>query len=238
MKFSERWLREFVDPPGDTGALVHQLTMQGLEVESVEKAGPSLDQVVVGRVTGISPHPNADRLRVCQVDVGASALQIVCGAANVRVGGTYPVALPGATLPGGLVIRSAALRGVDSGGMLCSRAELGLLGDMGSAGGGEGLLELDDSAFPGMPAVAALGLDDQVLDLKITPNRADCFSLLGIARDLAATSGLHFAEPTPVPVATQAAPSFVVSIQDSVACPVFVVRTIDFENAPFTLKIN
>ena len=226
MKFSERWLREFVDPPGDTGALVHQLTMQGLEVESVEKAGPSLDAVVVGRVTEISPHPNADRLRVCQVDVGGSALQIVCGAANVRVGGIYPVALPGATLPGGVVIRSAALRGVDSGGMLCSRAELGLLGDMGSAGGGEGLLEFDDSAFPGMPAVAALGLDDQVLDLKITPNRADCFSLLGIARDLAATTGLHFAEPTPVPVATQAAACVVVNIQDSVACPVFVVRTI------------
>ncbi len=226
MKFSERWLRELVDPPGDTGALVHQLTMQGLEVESVEQAGPSLDKVVVGRVTGMSPHPNADRLRVCQVDVGGSTLQIVCGAANVRVGGTYPVALPGATLPGALVIRSAALRGVDSGGMLCSRAELGLLGDMGSAGGGEGLLELDDSAFPGMPAVAALGLDDQVLDLKITPNRADCFSLLGIARDLAATTGLHFAEPTPFPVATQAATSIVVSIEDSVACPVFVVRTI------------
>ena len=226
MKFSERWLRELLDPPGDTGVLVHQLTMQGLEVESVEQAGPSLDNVVVGRVTAISPHPNADRLRVCQVDVGGSALQIVCGAANVRAGGTYPVALPGAALPGGLVIRSAALRGVDSAGMLCSRAELGLPGDMGAAGGAEGLLELDHSAVPGKPIVAAMGLDDQILDLKITPNRADCFSILGIARDLAATTGLHFTEPAPLPVATQAAHSVVVSIEDSAACPVFVVRTI------------
>ncbi len=226
MRFSERWLRELVDPPGDTGVLVHQLTMQGLEVESVEQAGPSLDNVVVGRVTAISPHPNADRLRVCQVDVGGSALQIVCGAANVRAGGTYPVALPGAALPGGLVIRSAVLRGVDSAGMLCSRAELGLLGDMGAAGGAEGLLELDHSAVPGKPIVAAMGLDDQILDLKITPNRADCFSILGIARDLAATTGLHFTEPAPLPVVTQAAHSVVVSIEDSVACPVFVVRTI------------
>lgn len=137
MKISERWLREFVSPSGDTAALVHQLTMQGLEVEGVEDAGPPLPQVVVGRVTDVAPHPNADRLRVCQVDVAGKTVQIVCGAANVRAGGLYPVALPGATLPGGLTIRSAALRGVDSAGMLCSAAELGL-GDAGSSGKGEG----------------------------------------------------------------------------------------------------
>ncbi len=226
MKFSERWLRELVDHPGDTVALVHQLTMQGLEVESVEPAGPPLEQVVVGRVTALAPHPNADRLRVCQVDTGDGLVQIVCGAANVQVGGSYPVALPGATLPGGLVIRSAALRGIESSGMLCSAVELGLSADTSPAGKGEGLLELDHSLLPGMPIVGALALDDQILDLKITPNRADCFSVLGVARDLAATTGLYFAEPRIVPVPTQATQAVTVSIGDAVACPVFATRTI------------
>jgi len=232
MKISERWLRELANPPGDTAALVHQLTMQGLEVESVEAAGPSLERVVVARVTAVAPHPNADRLRVCQVDAGGSTMQIVCGAANVRAGGLYAVALPGATLPGGLAIRSAALRGVDSAGMLCSAAELGLLGDKSDKGDpdparkGEGLLELDQGLVPGMPIGAALSLDDQILDLKITPNRADCFSVLGVARDLAATTGLAFAEPQAAPVPTEASQTVSVRIEDAAGCPVFVARTI------------
>ena len=127
MKISELWLREFASPPGDTAALVHQLTMQGLEVESIEAAGPSLDGVVVGRVLDVAPHPNADRLRVCQVDVGTGTVQIVCGAANVRRG--RPLSGSAARARSCLAawsIGRAALRGVESGGMLCSAAELGL----------------------------------------------------------------------------------------------------------------
>ena len=226
MKISEYWLRELVSPPGDTAALLHQLTMQGLEVEGVESAGPLLEHVVVGRVAEVAPHPNADRLRICQVDVGNRSVQIVCGAANVRAGGVYPAALPGATLPGGLVIRSATLRGAESAGMLCSIAELGLLGDQGPASQEEGLLELDPGLAAGTPLAVALTLDDQILDLKITPNRADCFSVLGVARDLAAATGVAFAEPEirPVPPANQQRVS--VQIEDLNGCPVFVVRTI------------
>ena len=226
MKISEHWLRELVSPPGDTAALLHQLTMQGLEVEGVESAGPPLEHVVVGRVAEVTPHPNADRLRICQVDVGNRSLQIVCGAANVRAGGVYPAALPGATLPGGLVIRSATLRGAESAGMLCSIAELGLPGDQGQANQEEGLLELDPGLVAGTPLAVALTLDDQILDLKITPNRADCFSVLGVARDLAAATGVAFAEPEIRPVPPANLQRVSVQIEDPNGCPVFVVRTI------------
>ena len=240
MKISEHWLRELVSPPGDTAVLLHQLTMQGLEVEGVESAGPLLEHVVVGRVAEVAPHPNADRLRVCQVDVGDRTVQIVCGAANVRAGGVYPAALPGARLPGGLVIRSATLRGTESAGMLCSTVELGLLGDQGPAGQQEGLLELDQALAAGTPLAVALTLNDQILDLKITPNRADCFSVLGVARDLAATTGVAFADPEikPVPPVNRQVVS--VRIEDQDACPVFAVRTIHGVRAdatsPFWLR--
>lgn len=225
MKISELWLREFANPPGDTAALVHQLTMQGLEVESVEAAGPPLEGIVVGRVDRVAPHPNADRLRICQVDVGTGTVQIVCGAPNVRAGGLYPTALPGATLPGGLVIGKAVLRGVDSGGMLCSAAELGL-GEGGSAARAEGLLELDPASFPGATVSTALALPDCVLDVKITPNRADCFSVVGVARDLAATSQLAFVEPVGPVVPSASADSFPVRIEDPSASPAFLVRAV------------
>jgi phenylalanyl-tRNA synthetase beta chain len=240
MKISEHWLRELVSPPGDTAALLHQLTMQGLEVEGVESAGPALEHVVVGRVAAVAPHPNADRLRVCQVDVGGRTLQIVCGAANVRAGGVYPTALPGAKLPGGLVIRSATLRGTESAGMLCSTAELGLPGDQGPAGQQEGLLELDQALVAGTPLAVAMTFNDQILDLKITPNRADCFSVLGVARDLAATTGLAFADPEIKPVPPVDSQVVSVRIEDPDACPVFVVRTIQGVRAdatsPFWLR--
>ncbi len=225
MKISESWLREFASPPGDTAVLVHQLTMQGLEVESVEAAGPPLDGVVVGRVLDVAPHPNADRLRVCQVDVGTQTVQIVCGAANVRPGGLYPVALPGAILPTGMEIGRAALRGVESGGMLCSAAELGL-GEPGAAARAEGLLELDPAGRPGSPVAAALSLPDHILELKITPNRADCFSVVGVARDLAATTGLAFAEPAVPSVPDQTGSGFPVRVEDPAGSPTFLVRAV------------
>ena len=224
MKISEKWLREFASPPGDTESLVHQLTMQGLEVEDVEPAAPPLDGVVVGRVVTLAPHPNADRLRVCQVDVGTATVQIVCGAPNVCEDGRYPVALPGVALPGGLVIKTARLCGVESSGMLCSAAELGLAD--ADSGRGEGLLDLEPTAVPGSSVVAVLALDDRILDLKITPNRADCFSVVGVARDLAACTGLAFGEPEVpvVPPADQHA--FPVRIEAATDSPVFAVRVI------------
>ncbi|MEO8445134.1 MAG: phenylalanine--tRNA ligase subunit beta [Gammaproteobacteria bacterium] len=225
MKISELWLREWVNFRGDTAALVHQLTMQGLEVESIEPAGPPLEHVVVGRVVAVAPHPNADRLRVCQVDGGAMTVQVVCGAANVRAGGVYPLALPGAAMPGGLSISRTSLRGVDSAGMLCSAAELGI-GDAGAAARAEGLLELDASLAAGTPLCAALQLDDRILDLKITPNRADCFSVLGVARDLAATTGLPFAEPGTIPVPAEGGHVTSSLVDEPGLCPTFAVRAV------------
>lgn len=239
MKISELWLREFASPPGNTADLVHQLTMQGLEVESVEPAGPSLDGVVVGRVLEVVPHPNADRLRVCQVDVGTGTVQIVCGAPNVRPGCTYPAALPGSVLPGGMVIRKAALRGVESGGMLCSAAELGM-GEGGASARAEGLLELDAGSRPGLAIGAVLGLPDTILDIKITPNRADCFSVVGVARDLAATKGLDLAVPAIPEVPPRTATVWPVTVADTVAAPSFMVRVVSAispdAKSPFWLR--
>ena len=225
MKVSEHWLREMASPPGDTAALIQQLTMQGLEVESVEAAAIVSAHVVVARVLEVVPHPNADRLRVCQVDVGENVTQIVCGAPNVRAGGLYPAALPGATLPGGLTIGSATLRGVQSEGMLCSAVELGLARPDSDARG-EGLLELDAGLSPGTSIAAALHLDDQILDLKITPNRADCFSVVGVARDLAATTGVPFRAPVTHRIPAQDETLVPVSIEDPAASPVFAMRTV------------
>ncbi|KPJ87367.1 MAG: hypothetical protein AMJ53_18280, partial [Gammaproteobacteria bacterium SG8_11] len=127
MKFSEQWLRQWVDPNVSTEQLAHQLTMAGLEVDAIEPVAPKLDHVVVGKVISLKPHPDADKLRVCQVDVGkADLLNIVCGAPNVEKDGCYPVALIGAELPGGFKIKKAKLRGVESYGMLCSAKEIEL----------------------------------------------------------------------------------------------------------------
>jgi phenylalanyl-tRNA synthetase beta chain len=220
VKFSEHWLREYASPAGDTAALVHQLTMQGLEVESLDPAAPPLSGLVVGRVLEIRPHPNADRLRVCRVDTGSSTLQIVCGASNVQVGGVYPVACIGAKLPDGTVIKPAKLRGEPSEGMLCSATELGL------AEKSDGLLDLDSRLTPGLPVVEALGLDDQIIDLKITPNRADCFCVAGVARDLAAATGVPFRAPAAGSVAAITNETVPVTISSVDDCPVFVSRVI------------
>lgn len=220
MKFSEHWLREYANPAGDTAALVHQLTMQGLEVESLDPAAPPLAGVVVGRILEVKPHPNADRLRVCRVDAGAAPLQIVCGASNAQAGGVYPVACIGAKLPDGTLIKPAKLRGEPSEGMLCSATELGL------AEKADGLLELDANLQPGVPIAEALRLDDQIIDLKITPNRADCFCVAGVARDLAAASGVLFRAPVIAPVAAVIDEIFPVTISRADDCPVFVGRVI------------
>jgi phenylalanyl-tRNA synthetase beta chain len=221
MKFSEHWLRTLVDPPLGSAELAQRLTMAGLEVEERGMAAPPFSGVVVGRVLAIARHPGADRLTVCQVDVGGGKpLSIVCGAPNVAAGVTAPCARFGAELPGGLVIKKAAMRGVESEGMLCSAKELGLGDDV------SGLLLLDPSLAPGTDLRVALDLDDPVLTLKLTPNRADCLSLLGVAREVAAITAARLTPPplSAVPVAAKARRN--VRIEDAVACPRFCGRVI------------
>lgn len=225
MRISEHWLREWINPDVDTVGLAEQLTMAGLEVDGVEPCAPALDNVVVGTVLEKVPHPDADRLSVCSVDAGADEpLQIVCGASNVAVGGFYPVATLGAVLPGDFKIKRSKLRGVESFGMLCSGVELGIAAEA------DGLLELDGKAPAGTAIVAALGLDDQIIDLDLTPNRADCFSVIGVARDIAAVNELEFSEPVIAPVAAAHDDRIVLELAAGEACPAFasrIIRAID-----------
>jgi len=222
MKFSEHWLRTLVDPPIDSAELAHRLTMAGLEVEERTAVAPMFTGVVVGRVRKVERHPNADRLTVCEVDVGNGApLSIVCGAPNAAAGITVPCALPGAVLPGGLTIKKTAVRGVESNGMLCSAVELGLSEDAA------GLALLDAKLEPGADLRVALDLDDVLLTLKLTPNRADCLSLVGVAREVAAITGAAVKPPRPTPVAVKSKATRGVRVEDALACPRFCGRLID-----------
>ena len=185
MRFSESWLRTFVNPPLSSAALCHTLTMAGLEVEECDPVAPPFSNVVVAHVIEVTRHPNADRLNVCKVDAGRGALlQIVCGAPNVAPGIKVPCALLGAQLPGGLEIKPVVMRGVDSQGMLCSAKELKLSEES------SGLLILPECAKVGEDIRSALDLDDQIIMLKLTPNKADCLSVVGVAREVAALTKL------------------------------------------------
>ncbi|MDE2740459.1 MAG: phenylalanine--tRNA ligase subunit beta [Gemmatimonadota bacterium] len=183
MKITYNWLKKYVDFAWDWPELVERLTMAGLEFEGVEDLGARYEGVVIGRVNTCCPHENADRLTVCQVDVGTGVNTIVCGAPNVAAGQTVAVALPGTTLPGGMQIKKAKIRGVASEGMLCAEDELGL-GD-----NHDGIVVLDEGLSVGTPFAAATGLGDVVIDFEVTPNRPDCLSLLGIAREVHALTG-------------------------------------------------
>ncbi len=190
MLVSELWLREWVSPRLSTDELADRLTMAGLEVGAIEMAGELSEKLVVARIEAIAPHPDADRLRVCKVKVGrARNLTIVCGAKNAREGLYTIAALVGAKLPGGMVIRKAAVRGVTSHGMLCSASELGL--EESSAG----ILDLDGKPVPGTQASDNLQLDDRILDLELTPNRGDCLSMRGVAREVSALTGSRLKKP-------------------------------------------
>ncbi|MGA0586065.1 phenylalanine--tRNA ligase subunit beta [Dyella sp. KRB-257] len=190
MKFSENWLRELVEIRADRAQLAHALTMAGLEVEELTALGEGLDGVVVAEIVAAERHPQADRLQVCRVDAGqGQPLQIVCGAPNARVGIKVPLAMVGASLPGGIAIKAARLRGVESFGMLCSAKELGVDADA------SGLLELPLDAPVGQPLAACLGLPDASIELKLTPNRPDCLGLVGLAHDVAALFGSHVKVP-------------------------------------------
>ncbi len=201
MQFPESWLREFCNPPLSTEELAETLTMGGFEVEELHPVAPPFSQVVVAEIRSADPHPDADRLRVCQVDAGQGALlQVVCGAPNARPGIKVPCALVGAALPPGadgkpFAIRASKLRGVESQGMLCSARELGLSQDHA------GLLELPGDLPVGQDLRAALDLDDTVFTLKLTPNLGHALSVHGIARELSALTGAPLATPTHPPVA-------------------------------------
>jgi phenylalanyl-tRNA synthetase beta chain len=198
MRVPYSWLREYCDPGVEPGALAERLAMTGTEVERVGAVGPpSAEGFVVGRVLSAEPHPNADRLRVCGVDTGDGERTIVCGAANVAAGQTVPVALPGATLPGGHRIGKAKLRGVESLGMICAAAEL----ELGE--GPPGILVLEDDGLrPGTPLNEVLPIAEPVLELELTPNRVDCFGVYGVAREVHAISAAPLA---PEPWAEDAA---------------------------------
>jgi phenylalanyl-tRNA synthetase beta chain len=195
MQFSENWLRTMVDPNMTSDELSHLLTMSGLEVEEVEAVAPPFTNVVVAEVLEVARHPNADRLNVCQVDAGTGTLlTIVCGAPNVRPGMKVPCALAGAVLPPGedgkpFEIKVGQLRGVESQGMLCSARELKLSEDHG------GLLELPGDALVGQNFRDYYQLNDLKFTIKLTPNRADCLSVLGVAREVAALAGAPLKAP-------------------------------------------
>lgn len=222
MKFSERWLREWVDPPVDSAGLVAQLTGAGLEVDAVEPAaGGDLAGVVVGRVLQVSPHPDADKLRVCQVDAGqGEPLTIVCGAPNVHAGMRAPTALVGAVLPGGMEIKQASLRGVASAGMLCSAAELGLAEDAA------GLMPLPADAPVGAALRDYLGLDDVSIEVDLTPNRGDCLGIAGIAREVGVLNRLAVTPPAMEPVAAVSEDTLPVTVEAPADCPRYLGRVI------------
>ncbi|MCD9123341.1 phenylalanine--tRNA ligase subunit beta [Cupriavidus sp. UGS-1] len=233
MQFSESWLRTFVNPDNlTTDALSHRLTMAGLEVEEVGPVAPPFDKIVVARVLATERHPNADRLNVCQVDAGTGeTLQIVCGAPNVKPGILVPCALVGAVLPpteaGGkpFEIKVGKLRGVESYGMLCSARELKLSEDH------EGLLILPDDAPVGENIRRYLDLDDQVFVIKLTPNKADCLSIHGVAREVAALTGAPLTLPVMEPVAVTIDDRLPVKISAPDLCGRFSGRVIRGVNA-------
>ncbi len=221
MKISEKWLREWVSPKLDTQALAHRLTMAGLEVGAIAPVAPPLDHVVVGEIVSMAPHPSADRLNCCRVNIGKSKIiDIVCGATNAMTGMKAPVALEGATLPNGTIIKKAEIRGVPSSGMLCSAVELGI------EESAEGLLVLDRDAKPGMTLVEYLGLDDNVLEVDLTPNRGDCLSVAGLARELAAITGAKCNSPKIKPVPAKSRRRVAIVLDAEQDCPSYVGRII------------
>ena len=226
MQFPESWLREFCNPPLTTQELADTLTMAGLEVEALQPVAPPFTKIVVGEIREAVQHPNADRLRVCQVDVGqGSLLNIVCGAPNARVGIRVPCALVGAELPPGengqpFVIKVGKLRGVESLGMLCSAKELQIADDHG------GLLELPSDAPLGQDIRQYLKLDDTLFTLKLTPNLAHCLSVYGIAREVSALTGAPLQAPAFPAVATQIADKLTVKVQATDLCGRFSGRVV------------
>src|SRR3954463_3853880 len=224
MNVPESWLRSFCNPPIPGQELADRLTMAGIEVEAYEPYGPQFSGVVVGEVLSVAKHPNAEKLTVCAVSIGSETVQVVCGAPNVRAGMKAALAKVGARLPG-MEIKAAALRGGESRGMLTSARELGLSDDH------SGLLELPKEAKTGSDARAVLGLEDRILTLKLTPNRADCLSILGVAREVSALSGTRLEVPKIPSIPAKSAAKHPARISAPEGCGRFAGRVIRNVNA-------
>ncbi|EGQ9935195.1 phenylalanine--tRNA ligase subunit beta, partial [Vibrio vulnificus] len=219
MKFSESWLREWVNPAVTTDELTHQITMAGLEVDDVLPVAGTFNGVKVGHVVECGQHPDADKLRVTKVDVGEEALlDIVCGAANCRQGLKVAVATVGAVLPGDFKIKKAKLRGQPSHGMLCSFTELGI--DVES----DGIMELAIDAPIGMDFRDFLALNDVTVDVDLTSNRADCFSIRGMAREVGVLNRADVTEPSVAPVAPSIDDTVAIEVKAPAACPRYLGR--------------
>ena len=221
MKFSELWLREWVNPAISSEALSDQITMAGLEVDGVEPVAGAFNGVVVGEVVECGQHPNADKLRVTKVNVGGDRLlDIVCGAPNCRQGLKVAVATVGAVLPGDFKIKAAKLRGEPSEGMLCSFSELGISEDH------DGIIELPLDAPVGTDIREFLKLDDSTIEISVTPNRADCLGIIGVARDVAVVNQLPLNEPEMTAVAATIDASVSIDVQAPQACPRYLGRVV------------
>ena len=220
MNISTSWLREWISPVVTDEILAEQLTMAGLEVDGIETVAPAFSKVVVGHVVSCEKHPDADKLNLCQVDVGeAETVQIICGAKNVRTGLKVMAALVGAKLPGDFKIKKAKLRGVESFGMICSESELGI------SDSSEGIAELDVEATIGQDVREYLDLDDHIIELDITPNRGDCFSVLGVAREVSANYNMAFVMPD-IEITALGKSSVATSVSNTSACPKYLTRSI------------
>jgi phenylalanyl-tRNA synthetase beta chain len=220
MIISEQWLRTWVSPQVATDALSHKLTMIGLEVDSIAGAAEAFSGVVVAQIIAAEQHPDADKLRVCTVNAGDETVQIVCGAPNARAGLVAPLAKVGAVLPGNFKIKKAKLRGVESHGMLCAGAELTISED------NDGLMELPADAPIGADIREYLALDDQVIELGLTPNRADCLSIRGVARDVSVAFDEDLNAPAITPVESTITDTFPVAIDATASCPRYLGRVI------------
>ena len=221
MKFSELWLREWVNPALGSEALSEQITMAGLEVDGLDPVAGAFHGVVVGEVVECGQHPNADKLRVTKINVGGERLlDIVCGAPNCRQGLKVAVATVGAVLPGDFKIKAAKLRGEPSEGMLCSFSELGISDDH------DGIIELPADAPIGTDIRSYLRLDDNTIEISVTPNRADCLGIAGIARDVAVLNGLPLTEPDIEAVPATLADTLPIRVEASAACPRYLGRVV------------
>ncbi|OCG19207.1 phenylalanine--tRNA ligase subunit beta [Gilliamella sp. App4-10] len=232
MKFSENWLREWINPEISSETLANQLTMAGLEVDDIEKVAGDFTGVVVGKVVECMQHPNADKLRVTKVDIGkAELLDIVCGAPNCRQGLTVACATVGAVLPGDFKIKSAKLRGELSEGMLCSYSELGISDDH------NGIIELPDDAPLGQDIREYLNLNDVIIDISVTPNRADCFGIIGIARDLSAVNNIPMQELKVDNIPATITDTVSIKIDEPKASPRYLGRVIKNINVNVTTPL-
>lgn len=220
MKFSEQWLREWVNPPITAQELTEQLTLVGLEVDSLTPVAGDFSNVVVGHILQINPHPDADRLRICKVDIGETVIDVVCGGQNAHEGLKVPLAKVNAVLPNNFKIRKSKIRGVESLGMICSESELGL------ADSSSGIMELPSDAPIGSDIRDFLQLNDCIIDVELTPNRGDCLSLLGIAREVATINRLPINTPNIIPIKASVAEQLPLNVTATEACVYYVGRVI------------